>query len=356
MRVLIVDASSQDRDLAARYLQSAGHRIVVANDAKNGLLAVDREPPEVVVLDSLVAGMTPVQVIQRLRAKEQTTRAYVILASAKPCTSELTAAIAAGADDFMRKPLQRDELVMRVGALDRIRGWAAKVFGAANNTFLDLAAGAEISRLQAWQQIDRAITKDISELLGRSLVPASAEDAMASSIIGAHMPLTLASEQTEVRLTVGVDAPSLAMLGQLCLGDAAAPEDALRDVVREFANTAGGAFMRAAAQEGVSLTCGLPVDLGIGAFTANKPTAHQQFVVGPRDGSLRVTFEVEILAKALRRVNVSQLTEGMVLARDLHTESGALLVPGGTRLTSSQIERMSRIVSARITFDVAEAA
>jgi hypothetical protein len=51
-----------------------------------------------------------------------------------------------------------------------------------------------------------------------------------------------------------------------------------------------------------------------------------------------------------------QLIEGMVLARDLHTATGALLVPGGTRLTVSQIERLSRLMSGSVTFDVAAAA
>jgi hypothetical protein len=46
----------------------------------------------------------------------------------------------------------------------------------------------------------------------------------------------------------------------------------------------------------------------------------------------------------------------MVLARDLHTDTGALLVPAGTRFTTSQIERMARILPPRATFDVAEAA
>ncbi len=356
MRVLVVDGSSQDRELASRYLQSAGHEVSLAGDAKAAITALEHKMPDILVLDALLSGVSAVQFIQRLRQKEHGTHTYVVLVSAKPNVNELTTAIAAGADDYMRKPLNRDELVIRVGALDRIRGWAAKVFG--GPAAFDLSASTEISRLQAWQLVDRSITKDVGDLLGRSMAPQATDPESAENAMGAVMPLTLASEQTEVRLTVGIDKGSVAKLGELCLGDANAPEDALRDVLREFANTAGGAFMRAAAQEGVSLTCGLPVDLPREALAAAaaQPSAHTQFVISPRDGSVRITFELEVLAKALRRVNVQQLTEGMVLARDLHTEAGALLVPAGTRLTSSQIERMARILSSRVTFDVAEAA
>jgi hypothetical protein len=269
--------------------------------------------------------------------------------------TDLTTSIAAGADDFMKKPLARDELVIRVGALERIRGWAAKVFGGVGAS-VDLRS-VDIAHLQAWQTADRSISRDIGELLGQALVIGSESDATTpESAIGAQIPLTIAEEQTEVRLTVGVDAASLSKLGEIVLGDAAAPEDALRDLLREFANTAGGGFVRAASHEGVRLTSGLPTDVAVGSLSTRKPTAQRRFVIGPEDGSIRVTFDLEVLPRALRRVNVGQLVEGMVLARDLHNEGGALLVPAGTRLTSSQIERMNKSVSPRVTFDVAEAA
>ncbi len=352
MQVLIIDGTSQDRDLAARYLQPAGHEVACVPDLKGAMAMVDRKIPDVVVLDWALSGSAAF--LQRLRRSEASTRPYVLAVSSRPNAADLTAAVAAGADDFMRKPLVRDELVIRVGALDRIRAWAAKVFG--GGASIDLSS-TDISRLQAWLAADISISKDIGELIGQPITTTTGVDAGASdNVLGAHIPLTLPAEQTEVRLTVGVDASSLAQLGALILGDAAAPEDALRDVLREFANTAGGGFVRAAAREGVSLTCGLPCDVTAGALNHCKSTAQRRFTVTAADGSFRVTFELEVLAKALRRVNVGQLVEGMVLARDLHTDAGALLVPAGTRLTSSQIERMTRVVSARVTFDVAEAA
>lgn len=356
MRVLLVDGSAQDRDQASRYLESAGHQVTAAGDAKSAFVVIEREMPDIVVLEGQLQGMTTVQFLQRLRAREQSSRAYVVVVSAKPSIHELTTSIAAGADDYMRKPLQRDELVIRVGALDRIRSWASKVFPTESAGCVDLFEKTQLSRLRAWQSVDRSIKRDIGELIGQSLAPMSCENALASCVLGAQMPLTLASEQTEVRLTVGIERGAIPKLAALCLGEADASEEMVRDVLREFANTSGGAFVRAAAQEGVALTHGLPVDLKADAFTAPRSGARQQFVLATRDGSLQINFELEILSKALRRVHVGQLTEGMVLARDLHTESGAMLVPAGTRLTSTQIERLGRILSARVSFDVAEAA
>ncbi len=355
MRVLVVDGLGADRDAAQRYLQGAGHEVTLATDAKSGLVAIERQAPDVLVLDSQLTGMSACQFIQRLRQKE-TVRSYIVLVSAKPSVTELTAAVGVGADDYMRKPIQREELVIRVGALERIRAWAVQVFGGESGTAIDLTAATQLPRLQAWQQVDRCVMRDIAGLVGRSMAPTGSADALQFSALGAQIPLTLAAEQTEVRLTVGVDAATLPRLGDLVLGDPEAPEEALRDLLREFANTAGGAFMRAASAEGVSLTTGLPTDLSAAAFTVSKATSRQQFILSTRDGTCRIVFELEVLSKALRRVNVGQLKEGMVIARDLHTDSGALLVPGGTRLTSSQIERMVRILSVRVTFDVADAA
>jgi CheY-like chemotaxis protein len=353
MRVLVIDSSSHDADLALGWLQSAGHDVRAARDAKSAFVLLDAQDADVIVVDSQMTGMTFSQFLQRLRAREQVTRPYVVVVSSKPTHTELVAAISAGSDDYMRKSPQRDELVLRVGALDRIRGWAAKIFSCAA---ADSPGTASISRLEAWRTVNHSVTHDIAGLIGRSLVPDGDSDAIASSVLGARMPMTLPVEQTEVQLTVGVARDALVQLGEACLGDAAASEAAIQDVLRELANTAGGAFMRAAAEEGVALTCGLPVDLTTGSFATDRSPARQCFTVVTRDQSLRVAFEIAILSRALRRVCVTQLREGMVLARDLHTENGALLVPAGTRFTSSQIERMSHVLSPRITFDVAEAA
>ena len=356
MRVLVVDGSGQDRELTSRHLQSAGHQVMVAGGAKAALAAMERELPEVLVLDAQLQGMTSLQLVQRMRTREHASRVYSVLVSSKPSISELTSSIAAGADDYMRKPLHRDELIIRVGALDRIRAWTSKIFESTGGRCVDLAEKTRWERLQAWQHVDGPIRSDVAELLGQSLAPMAADDVLGGCVLCAQMALTLAAEQTEVRLTVGVEASVASKLAALCLGDADAPEDSVRDVLRELANTAGGAFVRAAVQEGVSLTHGLPVDVSPASFAHPRSGVLQRFVLVTRDASVRIHVELEILSKALRRVSVGQLVEGMVLARDLHTDAGAMLVPGGTRLTGVQIERLGRILSTRVTFDVAEAA
>jgi DNA-binding response OmpR family regulator len=350
--VLVIDATQADRDLATRHLQSAQHHVETAVDAKTGLAALERLSPDVVVLESNVPGLTCPQFIQRIRTHEHTTHAYVIVVSSRPGVAELTAAIAAGGDDFMRKPLVREELLVRVGALERIRGWAAKVF--APHPDPDSPPMSTIPRLVAWQKSDRSIAEDIEQLVGQPLQTRTSTEKLPPRTLGAQMPLTMTSEQTEVRLTVGIDAATIPKLAEICLGDPAATEDMMRDLMRELTNTAGGAFMRAAAHEKVILTCGLPSDLNAEAFAGEaKAAARQQFVIETADGAIHITFELEVLAKALQRVNVKQLTEGMVVARDLHTQAGALLVPAGTRLTASLIERMGRLLSPQVTFDVA---
>jgi CheY-like chemotaxis protein len=351
VQVLIVDGNRNDRELASRYLASAGHEVVAVSDARGATSAAERQTPDVVVLDWQVAGGPAF--LDTLRRRGDAVHPYVIAVSSKPSANDLAAAIAGGADDFMRKPLSKDELVIRAGALERIRGWAATLFGGAPPSEPGVT---DFVRLQAWREVDQSIARDIGGVLGQTLVPTPGPETPPSSVVAAQIPLMIAAEGTEVRLTVSVDTALLGRLGELCLGDPAAPEDTLRDILRELANTSGGGFVRTAGEEGVALTCGLPVDVVAEPDAKRRVTAKRRFVVAVEDGSLQIAFEIEVLPRATRRVNVAQLSEGMVLARDLHNGAGALLVPAGTRLTQSQIERMRRVLATHVTFDVAEAA
>lgn len=354
MRVLIIDANPQDREAAAKYLQAAGHEVTAIADTRSALAEAEKVHHEVVVLDVLQQGPTAFQLLQYLRRKEVGSHAYIVVTSAKPTTTELTTAISAGADDYMRKPLSREELVVRVGALERIRKWASQVFSA---VALDWTTSPSISKLTAWAEVDRTVSNDISELLGVSLGPMHGEDPIGSTVVAAQIPLTIAAEGMEVRLTVGLDAPSLNTVAELVLGaPGGAADEAVRDMVREFANTAAGAFKRTAGQEGVTLTCGLPVDIKPGRLAALNSTARRKFFVSAKDQAMRIGFDIEVAAKSLARVTVAALKEGMVLARDLKNDAGGLLVPAGTRLTSSQIDRMQRILSDEVAIDVAMAA
>jgi len=351
MRVLVVEPNREERDLAVRLLAAARHEVQSASDINGACALFDREQPEVVVLAWSLPNAG--NFLKRIRAMEMSDHVYVVATSAGG-PPDVVAAITAGADDFVKKPLLKDEFLLRVGGIDRIRRWAARVLG--QKAAHDWSESTNLNELRAWREADRALLRDLEAVIGTSLTVSPSPSPLQDIALGAAMPLTLASSGHEVRLTVGIDGDSLRTIAGLVMGTEDAPPEALTDILREFANTAGGAFKQAALEEGVTLTTGLPANLGPGTPPPSQASAQQGFVLSGSDVPMKIGFHIEIRSNRLLRTTVAQLKEGMVLARDLLSEAGALLVPSGTRLTKSQIDRVARMLSDRIAVEVAEAA
>ena len=69
-----------------------------------------------------------------------------------------------------------------------------------------------------------------------------------------------------------------------------------------------------------------------------------------------LSFTASIISRQNQRVTAHTLREGMVLARDLKNEAGVLLIPAGTRLTSSTVDRLTKLLGATFLVEVANAA
>jgi hypothetical protein len=135
------------------------------------------------------------------------------------------------------------------------------------------------------------------------------------------------------------------------LGDADAGDAAVTDMLRELANTAGGAFKRTAMPENAVVTTGLPTDH---VLIAAPGATTRTWELTSADG-LCIGIVAEMLALANVQVQAAELREGMVLAGDVHNRAGMLVVPGGTRLTATSAERVASILGATLE-DVARAA
>ena len=140
----------------------------------------------------------------------------------------------------------------------------------------------------------------------------------------------------------------MAVLGN---SDAASAADLLKEIV----NNTGGAFMRGASLEEVDLTSGLPeqiaprdADRVLGAAAQTVSCWISQPASGAR---LRVRMGVRI--RKNRLVRVLALREGMVLARDLQTPQGTVLLTSGTRITSSSSDRVRKILAVDCLVEVA---
>jgi two-component system, OmpR family, KDP operon response regulator KdpE len=120
--VLIVDDDHRMRRLLKLNLESAGYRVVAAEDGASALEAAELDPPELVVLDVMMPGMDGFTCLQRLREFSQVP---VILLTAKGEEADKVHGLDLGADDYLTKPFGPAELLARVRAALRRQPGAA---------------------------------------------------------------------------------------------------------------------------------------------------------------------------------------------------------------------------------------
>ena len=118
-RVLVVDDEAAIRDLLEYGLGQAGFDVRSARDGRTALEVVRNWTPEVIVLDVMlpeVDGFTLLPAIRRL------TDAPIVMLSAKAATAEKVTGLSRGADDYLAKPFELEELIARLhSALRRPR-------------------------------------------------------------------------------------------------------------------------------------------------------------------------------------------------------------------------------------------
>ncbi len=114
--VLIVDDEPQILRALQINLHAHGYQVVTAHDGGSALLAAQKHPLDVVVLDLGLPDMDGVQVIEGLRGW---TSVPIIVLSARHGSEEKVRALDAGADDYVTKPFGLDELLARLRAATR---------------------------------------------------------------------------------------------------------------------------------------------------------------------------------------------------------------------------------------------
>ena len=114
--VLIADDEPQMVGVIAYALQTAGLRVVMAYDGLQALQQIEKDHPDLVILDVAMPGMTGFEVCQRVRSE---TAIPVLLLTVKDEQEDVIKGLELGADDYMTKPFSVRELTLRVQAILR---------------------------------------------------------------------------------------------------------------------------------------------------------------------------------------------------------------------------------------------
>jgi two-component system response regulator MprA len=116
-RILIVDDEPAVRESLSSSLQFEGYRVAEAADGVTALERVEADRPDLVVLDVLMPRMDGLTTCRRLRALGATMP--VLMLTARDMVGDRVTGLDAGADDYLAKPFELDELLARVRALLR---------------------------------------------------------------------------------------------------------------------------------------------------------------------------------------------------------------------------------------------
>lgn len=121
MRVLI----SEDDPISRRVLQASlvnwGYEVIVTGDGLEALLVIQKQQqPLLAILDVMMPGMTGFEVCESVRAGDYVVPPYLILLTTRNSKADLRAGFAAGADDYLAKPFDANELLARIRVGERM--------------------------------------------------------------------------------------------------------------------------------------------------------------------------------------------------------------------------------------------
>jgi len=127
MRILIVEDDFDARDMLQVLLELEGHEVVAAQNGKEAWEVFQKENFSLVVSDWLMPELDGLELCRMIRASETTRYCYVLLLTALQGKTNYLKAMSAGADDFVSKPFDPDELRARLLVAERIVGLQVRV-------------------------------------------------------------------------------------------------------------------------------------------------------------------------------------------------------------------------------------
>lgn len=166
-RILVVDDDPRNVKLLADLLTAEGYEVA---SAASGAEALACPPPDLMLLDVVMPGMSGYEVCRALRADPRTAILPIVMVTAVDPSEERVRGLEAGADDFLSKPVDPEELLVRVRSLLRIKTLHERVEDQARdlarlNDTLATRVRTQVDELERLSRLKRFFSAAVADLI-----------------------------------------------------------------------------------------------------------------------------------------------------------------------------------------------
>jgi diguanylate cyclase (GGDEF)-like protein len=197
MKVLIADDDEVVRAALSALLERLGYEAVVCENGEEAWDALQApDAPSLAILDWMMPGLTGIQVCRRLRERDRRPYQYVILLTSRDRAAEVTQGFDCGADDYLRKPFQPDDLRARLSAAERVLLHQDEL---RTRSTVDAATGL-LNSAGIRERLDRELDRAAPNGTPVSVIVAAIESADARGTAGADELLSEAAKRVTAHL------------------------------------------------------------------------------------------------------------------------------------------------------------
>ena len=218
--ILVVDDIEKNARLLADVLTARGFATRTALSGEAALAMVEQQPPDLILLDVMMPGLSGYDVCRALRADERHAMLPIVLVTALDPATERAKGLEAGADDFLSKPVNQAELLARVRSLLRIRHLYDEV-------------QRQKSELAGWNRtLEQRVAQGVAQLERLGRLKRFFSPALAEAIVEGGADDPLKSHRREIAVVF------LDLRGFTAFTETSDPEEVM-GVLREFHKAMG---------------------------------------------------------------------------------------------------------------------
>ena len=169
-RILVVDDNPANVEILQMRLEAQGYDIKTATDGEEALSAVKAHEPDLILLDVMMPKVDGVEVCRRLRADTSLPYIPIVLVTAKSDSKDIVAALEAGGDEYLTKPVDHAALGARVKSMLRIKALQDTVQGQAAqlrelNSNLEQRVADQVAQLDNLGRLKRFFSPQLAEMI-----------------------------------------------------------------------------------------------------------------------------------------------------------------------------------------------